>query len=85
MTAITIGKKVSMLPGTTMMTLELDEEQGYYTLGHVTLDTPVYVLSVTIMSASRLSQVCPSVCLCVCLCMCVTRDSIEVDLTHIIL
>ena len=46
-----------MLPGATMMTLELDEEQGYYTLGHVTVDTPVYVLSVTITSASRLSQV----------------------------
>ena len=51
-----------MLPGATMMTLELDEEQGYYTLGHVTMDTPVYVLSVTITSASRLSQVRPYVC-----------------------
>ena len=56
---MTAGKE---LPGATTMTLELDEEQGYYTLGHVTMDTSVYVLSVTITSASRLSQVCLSVC-----------------------
>ena len=39
------------------MTLQLDEEQGYYTLGEVTMDTAVYILSVTITSARRLSQV----------------------------
>jgi len=64
MTSNAIEKDISLLPGATMMTLELDEEQGYYTLGHVTMDTPIYVLSVTIMSASGLSQVCPSMCQC---------------------
>ena len=39
------------------MTLQLDEEQGYYTLGEVTMDTAINVLSVTITSARRLSQV----------------------------
>lgn len=39
------------------MTLQLDEEQGYYTLGEVTMDTAIYILSVTISSARRLSQV----------------------------
>ena len=52
-----------LLPGATnaIMTLQLDEQQGYYTLGEVTMDTIVNILSVTITSARRLSQVCKCV------------------------
>ena len=39
------------------MTLQLDEQKGYYTLGEVTMDTAISILSVTITSARRLSQV----------------------------
>lgn len=60
----TVGKDNSVSLGVTnaMMTLQLDEEQGYYTLGEVTMDTAVYILSVTITSARRLSQVCVHLC-----------------------
>lgn len=56
---IIVGKDTSLLQGATnaTMTLQLDEEQGYYTLGDVTMDTAISILSVTITSARRLSQV----------------------------
>ena len=55
-----VGKDVSLLPGATsaVMTLQLDEEEGYYTLGDVAMDTAISILSITITSARRLSQVC---------------------------
>ena len=57
---IIVGKDISLLPGAAnaVMTLQLDEEQGYYTLGEVTMDTAISILSITITSARRLSQVC---------------------------
>ena len=60
MLIINVGKDISLLPRATnaVMTLQLDEEQGYYLLGEVTVDTAISILSVTITSARRLSQVC---------------------------